>query len=69
MAFDTTAGVVKPTDDRHLRFITLKDSLLSQPSASARVLAALTGQMESLSHLLPQGNLHKRRTQRAFRMP
>ena len=42
-------------------------SMSAQSQASARGLAALLGQMESLSPLLPLGRLHRQQLQREFR--
>ena len=67
MVFNTVDWTVRPTDDRLTRFTSLRDSLLLQQFASARQLAMLMGQMESLAPLLPLGNLHKRPFQRSFR--
>ena len=67
MAFDTTKWLVKPSPQRLERLSTLLQSLLGQSHAPARQLAALLGQMESLSPLIPLGRLHKREFQRRFR--
>ena len=67
MAFDTVSWQVRPAPHRLSRLQTLLQDLLSQQAAPARRLAALLGQMESLSCLIPLGCLHKRDFQRRFR--
>ena len=68
MSFDSVKWIVSPSPERIERFIELRDTLMSQESASARSLAALLGQMESLSPLLPLGRLHKRPLQRQLKL-
>lgn len=68
VAFNTTVGIVKPTDVRLLCFITLRDFLISQTSTSAQRPAALMGQMEFLSLLILLGNIHKCPFQWVFRI-
>ena len=68
MLFDTQAFTVQPTLARRQR---LQDSVLrlrGAKAATARQLAAVLGQMESLAPLLPLGRLHKRPLQRHFRL-
>ena len=64
MSFDTQAFKVFPTEERLDRLASLLGTLLNAPSASARKLYALLGQMESLAPILPLGHLHKRKLQR-----
>ena len=64
MAFNTLSFLVAPTEDRLVRFMALRDSLLQMETASARLLHSLLGQMESMASLLPLGHLHKREFQR-----
>ena len=66
MHFDTVSMLVAPSQDRLDRLASLLTRLESQHSASARLLASLLGQMESLAPLLPLGRLHKRPFQREF---
>ena len=67
MRFDTVTMTVKPSRERLERLDATLTRLLSRESASARDLASLQGQMESLAPLLRLGRLHKRPFQRAFR--
>lgn len=67
MEFNTVAWTVRPAQHRLDRVQSLLQSLASQRFASARQLASLLGQMESLSSLVPLGRLHKREFQRLFR--
>lgn len=68
MEFDTALWSVRPSQVRSDRLGQLLSQLLSTSSASARSIAALLGQMESLAPLVPLGRLHKRELQRQFRM-
>ena len=67
MDFDTISMTVAPSQDRLHRLSVLLSRLETQEFASARDLASLLGQMESLSTLLPLGRVWKRPFQRAFR--
>ena len=67
MRFNTLTMQVRPSPERIGRFTSLRDHLLSAPQASARSVASLLGQMESLAPLVPLGHVHKRELQRQFR--
>ena len=67
MKFNTVSMLVSPTQERIDRFISLRDKLLSRSHSTARSIAALLGQMESLAPLVPLGQVHKRELQRQFR--
>ena len=67
MRFDTVSMLVRPTPERIERFVSLRDQLLSRQHTTARSLAALLGQIESLAPLVPLGHVHKRELQRQFR--
>ena len=58
---------VRPSDTRLDRLPSVMSSMTAQFQASGRGLAALLGQMESLSPLLPLGRLHSQQFQREFR--
>lgn len=60
MAFDTVHYVVRPTEDRLLRFSALLAETLARSSVSNRQLRSILGHMESLAPLLPLGRLYKR---------
>ena len=60
MHFDTVAWSVRPVSSRLDKLSSPLSSPGDRPSASARDLASLLGQMESLASLLPLGNLQKR---------
>lgn len=53
MSFDTASWRVRPAPHRLERISSLLQALHSQSFAPARQLAALLGQMESLSSLIP----------------
>ena len=67
MAFNTVSMSIAPSQERLTRFSTFLTRLSLQTSASARELASLVGQMESLAPLLPLGRAWKRPFQRGFR--
>ena len=67
MHFDTVAWSVRPISSRLDKLSSTLSSLGDRPSASARDLASLLGQTESLASVLPLGHLHKRQFQRDFR--
>ena len=67
MSFSTVDMTVAPSRERVDRLFRSLTLLLSQEQASARQLASLLGQMESLAPLLPLGRLWKRPFERAFR--
>ena len=67
MEFDTISMTVKPSQDRLDKLQRTIALLSSKRSASARELASLQGQLESLSSLVRLGRLHKRPFQREFR--
>ena len=66
MEFDTVSMTVRPSQERLRRLALTLSRLAGQEQASARELASLQGQMESLAPLLRLGRLHKRPFQRAF---
>ena len=67
MDFNSVDMTVAPSADRLGRLSRSLALLASRESASARSLASLLGQMESLAPLLPLGRLWKRPFQRALR--
>ena len=67
MIFNTLTMLVRPSPERIGRFMSLRDRLLMSHQASARSVASLLGQMESLAPLVPLGHVHKRELQRQFR--
>ena len=66
MSFDTCRMSVAPSPERIDKLLSTIHGLQASPSASARQLAGLLGQMESLTQIVRLGNLHKRPLQRAF---
>ena len=67
MRFDTVNMLVFPPEERIVKLLETILTLSRRESASARALAGLLGQMESLSPLLVLGRLHKKAFQRNFR--
>lgn len=67
MDFDTVRMTVAPSQERLRRLHRALTHLACRQSASARSLASLLGQMESLAPLLPLGRLWKRPFQRELR--
>ena len=66
MSFDTVSMTVRPSPERLDRFRSRRSRLLSLNETSARSLASLLGQLESLAPLVPMGHVHKRELQRQF---
>lgn len=67
MDFDSVRMTVAPSQERLSRLHRALTHLACRQSASARSLASLLGQMESLAPLLPLGRLWKRPFQRELR--
>jgi hypothetical protein len=66
MDIDSRSWLRRPSEARIQRLVAKLSSLRASSAASARALAALLGQFESLAPLVPLGGVFKRPLQREF---